>query len=264
MVGELPGEGLPELAPLGTQPGAGQLGQPLGVTLALDEGGQHGPAGDPEDVAGDHTQLDLGVLQQLLDPLLLGGAHRHQVGAVAGQVPQPPDHRWRHEAGPQHAPLGQLGKPHRIQLVGLGPARQVLDILGVDQPDLESLGLQQIKGRLPVVAGGLHDHPGHAQLGQPVGQGQQRAGHRGVGGDLLQPLACLARHPHAADKLGLADVQRRDPLHDLLGLVGLLQHPASLPWSTARCPQEPQGPGEADPRAQGDTEGPKRSSQRPT
>jgi hypothetical protein len=76
VVGELPGEGLLELAPLGAQPGAGQLGQPLGVTLALDQCGQHGPAGDPEDVAGDHRQLDLGVLQQLLDPLLLGGAHR--------------------------------------------------------------------------------------------------------------------------------------------------------------------------------------------
>jgi hypothetical protein len=38
----------------------------------------------------------------LLDPLGLGGAHPDQVGAVAGQVPQPADRRWRHEAGPQH------------------------------------------------------------------------------------------------------------------------------------------------------------------
>jgi hypothetical protein len=35
----------------------------------------------------------------LLDALLLGGAHADQVGAVAGQVPQPADRRWRHEAG---------------------------------------------------------------------------------------------------------------------------------------------------------------------
>jgi hypothetical protein len=35
MVGELPGEGLLELAQLGAQPGPGQLGQPLGITLAL-------------------------------------------------------------------------------------------------------------------------------------------------------------------------------------------------------------------------------------
>src|SRR5919197_4817235 len=87
MVAELPGEGLPELAPLGTQPGAGKLAQPLGITLALDEGGQHGPAGDPEEVAGDHAQLDLGVLQQLLDPLLLGGAHPDQLSPVAGRGP---------------------------------------------------------------------------------------------------------------------------------------------------------------------------------
>ena len=37
MVAELPGEGLLELAELGAQPGAGQLGQPLGVTLAGDK-----------------------------------------------------------------------------------------------------------------------------------------------------------------------------------------------------------------------------------
>jgi hypothetical protein len=34
---------------------------------------------------------------------------------------------------------------------------QVLDLPRVDQPDLQPLGLQQIQGRLPVVAGGLHD-----------------------------------------------------------------------------------------------------------
>jgi hypothetical protein len=77
----------------------------------------------------------------LLDPLLLGGAHPHQVGAVAGHVPQPADRRRWHEAGPQHLPLGQLAQPHRIQLVGLGPPRQVLDLAGVDQPDLKPVRL---------------------------------------------------------------------------------------------------------------------------
>ena len=55
-------EGLFQQAELGAQAGAGQLRQRLGVPLARDECGQHGPARDPEAVAGDHAQLDLGVL----------------------------------------------------------------------------------------------------------------------------------------------------------------------------------------------------------
>ena len=176
----------------------------------------------------------------LLHPLLLGGAHPHQIGAVAGHVPQPTDRRWRDEAGPQHLPLGDLTQPHRVQPVGLGPPRQVLDVFGVDQPDLKPLGLQQVERPLPIVAGCLHDHPGHAQLTQPIGQHQQRPGHRGVGPHLLQAPAplTLTRHPDTAHQLLLADIQRRDPLDELLGVLGLLQHPASLLANptTARLP----------------------------
>src|SRR5512133_1781649 len=72
----------------------------LGVALAGHQRGQHGPPRHPEDVGGDHREFDLGVLQQLLDPLLLGGADRDQVGPIAGQVPQLPDRRWGDEARP--------------------------------------------------------------------------------------------------------------------------------------------------------------------
>jgi hypothetical protein len=172
----------------------------------------------------------------LLHPLGLGGAHPDQIGPVAGQVPQPPDRRGRHEAGPQHAPLGDLTKPHRIQLVGLGPPRQMLDIAGVDQPDLQPLGLQQVEHRPPIVRRRLHHHPGHPQLSQPVRQHQQRPGHRLVGRHLLQPLTPPARtgYPDAAAQLLLADIQRRDPSDELLGLLGLLQHPASSPCGQQR------------------------------
>jgi hypothetical protein len=54
MVGELPGEGLGGACPAGTQPGAGQLGQPLGITLAVDERGGAWPGRprQPVEVAG--------------------------------------------------------------------------------------------------------------------------------------------------------------------------------------------------------------------
>jgi hypothetical protein len=91
----------------------------------------------------------------------------------------------------------------------------------------------------------LHHHPGHSQTAQMVGQAQQRAGHRGVGGHLLQPSprSVLVRDAHAAGQLGLAEIQRRDALDDLLGLLGLGQHlrpawvgfpPRWLPAGTAR------------------------------
>jgi len=75
-----------------------------------------------------------------------------------------------------------------------------------------------------------------------------------------------AWHPHTADQLRLADIQRRDPGDELLGVVGLLQHPASLPvWSTPRLPA-----GAAMDRwklirvLKATLKGPQRGSQRPT
>jgi hypothetical protein len=64
----------------------------------------------------------------LLQPLLVPGAVGGQVGAQPGVVPQPADLDGWDERGSQHAPLVEPGQPHRIQLVGLGPARQVLDV----------------------------------------------------------------------------------------------------------------------------------------
>jgi hypothetical protein len=196
----------------------------------------------------------------LLHPLLLRGADRDQVNAVAGQVPQAADRRRWHKAGPQHLPLGDLAEPDRVQPVGLGPARQVLDVTRVDQPDLEPGRFQQVEHRLPVVAGGLHHHPGHPKLAQPVGQDQQRAGHRRVGLDLLQPpgLLALAGHPDAADQLGLADIQRRDPVDEFLAVVRLFEHPSLLAIAGHQHgrPREPQARAESNPRARSNTEGP--------
>jgi len=86
----------------------------------------------------------------LLHPLLFGGPCRDQVGPVAGHVSQLPDRLWGDEAGPQHLPLGELAQPDRIQPVGLGPPGEVLDVTGIHQPDLEPVGLQQVKRGPPV------------------------------------------------------------------------------------------------------------------
>jgi hypothetical protein len=224
---EPPAQGLPQRGEPAPQPALGQLGQHLGVALAGDQGGEHRPPGHAQHVGGDRVQLDPGVLEGLLDALALAGVGLDEPLAVAGQVPQFADRRRRHEARPQHLPLGDLGQPHRIQPVGLRPPRQVLDVLGVDQPGLEPV-LQQIERRPPVLAGRLHHHPAHAERGQPVTQPEQRGGHRGDRPDLLHPPPTRARHPGAADHLGLAHIQRGDPLDDL-GLVGVDPHRPRLP-----------------------------------
>src|SRR5512132_4431087 len=89
----------------------------------------------------------------LLDPLIFGGPGRHQIRPVAGHVPQLPDRSWGDEAGLQHLPLGELAPPDRVQRVGLGPSREVLDVTGIHQPDLQPVRFQQVEDPPPIVAG---------------------------------------------------------------------------------------------------------------
>jgi len=150
MPGEVPGEGLLERLALGGEPAPCQRCERLRVGVPAYQCGHHLPSGDPEDVAGHHTEFDLGVLQQLLHPLLLRGPDPHQIDPVAGQIPHPANLRRGHKTRADHLPFGDLAQPHRVQLVRLGPPGQVLDVAGVDQPDLQPLGLQQIEHRIPV------------------------------------------------------------------------------------------------------------------
>ena len=159
----------------------------------------------------------------LLQPLLVAGAVAGQVGAEPGVVPQPADLGGWDERGPHHAPLVQLGQPDRIQLVGLGTAWQVLDVVGVDQPHDQSPRLQQVDERAPVVGGGLDHDPLDALAGQLLGQLQDRGGGRGNLPDRGDAPARVGGMRHAgADHAGrLGDVDRGDPLQDLLVLVDL-------------------------------------------
>jgi hypothetical protein len=208
---------------LDAQPAPRELGQHPGVPLPGDQRLQHRPARDAEDVGGHRGQLDQGVLQQLLQPLLVPGALLGQVSAQPGVVPQPADRGRRDERGPQHAPLVELAQPHRIELVGLGPTRQMLDITRVDQPHHQPAGFQQIHKRPPVVGRRLHHDPLDALAGQLLGQLQDLVGHRAHLPDRRDPLARLGwvRHAGAHHPRRLGDIDRGDPLHDLLVLVDL-------------------------------------------
>ncbi len=60
-----------------------------------------------------------------------------------------------------------------------------LPVPGVDQREVETSLLQHVPDALPVLAGGLHHHPGHALRAQPVGQPLKTRSERRIGADLL-------------------------------------------------------------------------------
>ncbi len=87
VVGEPTSQRLDQLWCLGAQPTLSQIGQHGGVALPVDQGLEHRPTGDPDDVGGHRGQLDAGVLEQLLQPLHLPRAFAGDRGPGAGQVP---------------------------------------------------------------------------------------------------------------------------------------------------------------------------------
>ena len=249
MVGEVPGERLLQHADLAAHPSRGPAGPaPSGHARRPTSAAIIVPPGDPEDVAGHHRQLDLGVLQQLLHPLLLRGARPRPDRPGSGSGPA---------ASGSAAAARKLGRiicrsatlhsQTASSSVGLRSPGQVLDVLGVDQPGLEPVGLQQVErpaSSSPLVASittrvtpscRAADRPAPATTGSSWNRSPPPAA--GC------PDRASCGHPHAAHQFGLADVQRRDPLDDLLVVLCLLQHPATPVRSTTAsgCPQEPQG-----------------------
>jgi hypothetical protein len=198
----------------------------------------------------------------LLQPLHLPAALLGQVGPQPGVVPQPADLGRGDKRRPQHAPLVEPGQPHRIQLVGLGPARQVLDVAGVDQPHHQAAGFQQVPPGPPVVGGGLDHDPLDPLAGQLLGQLDD-----GVGGGRHLPhlggaLARLGqvRHAGAHHPQRLGHVDRGDPRHELLGFLDLdgvtvLSHslPPAIVGVGSGLPGSPVGNQNSDRRAQGNS-----------
>ena len=182
---------------------------------------------------GEHGRdLDQRVLEQLLHPLLDPGPVLDQVEASPGQVPHGAHRLGGHERGRDHRLLGQLGQPHRIQLVGLGPARHVLHLRGVDQPHRQAGGLQQVEERPPVIRGRLDDDALDALLTQLVGQLSQRRGRGLHRPDPGHPPTGhrLVRQPGADHAAGLGHIDSGDPGHHLLDLVDGDLHRCLHPW----------------------------------
>ena len=98
--------------------------------------------------------------------------------AQAGVVTELADLRRRDEPRSQHAPLVELGQPHGVDLVGLGTARHLLDVAGVDQPGVQPTSLGTGTRTDAVVRRGLHHDPLNTRCGEFVSQRQDGVGGR--------------------------------------------------------------------------------------
>lgn len=108
---EPPVERFGQLGDLRPKPPPCQIRQPGWVVVPGNEGFEHGPPGDTQDVRRDGGQLDASILKQLLQPLRLSGALASDRGPGPGQVSQLPDRLGRHERGLHQPVSAELSQP---------------------------------------------------------------------------------------------------------------------------------------------------------
>jgi hypothetical protein len=105
--------------------------------LAGDQGLQDGPPGDPEDVADDAGQLDVGGFQELDQAAPLRRLGFDQRAAIAQQIAQDAERLVRNKALAHQAMADESRQPLGIPDVGLAP-RHRLDVQGVGNDQLEA------------------------------------------------------------------------------------------------------------------------------
>src|SRR5437667_3683141 len=96
---------------LAAQAPESQFGKLLRILLALHDGLDHRPPRNPENVAGDGSQLDVGVFEGLVDTVNDRRSIPHELRTMAGEIAQLTDRRGRHEATPQQPVLKELSDP---------------------------------------------------------------------------------------------------------------------------------------------------------
>ena len=179
--------------------------------LAAAEGLDQSSPRDAKDVRHRSRQLHVGVLQGLMNPVLLRRQGLQEAAPAPGQIPQVSLLDRRHVAPLNQAAPQELGQPLGVPLIGL-PARDILDLAGVRQQQLELLALEDVPDRPPEDAGGLHRHHRDCLLLQPIGQ-FQKSSHGGTEGpQLTSRSAFQSSLQHASHHRLLVHVQSRAAL----------------------------------------------------
>ena len=154
-------------------PPVGERRQSIGIGLAADQGLDHRPAGQADDIGDHRIELDVGIFQRLLQPLDMAGPLADQLLAGAQQPAHLLGLGIRHEAAPDQPMRQQIGQPSRIVDVRLA-AGDVLHMGRVRQQQFEFAVAENMPDRLPVHPGRLHDDVGAALRGQPFRQLEKR------------------------------------------------------------------------------------------
>jgi len=126
----------------------------------------HQAPGESEHVTENVAELDIGILENLLNPIVLASLFPDQLFASASQIPEFPDRSVRNKARSDHAVAKEMGKPTAVIGVGF-MASAVLDIIGVGQHDFNTV-LQNVKDRFPVRTSALHHGMATAFADEPV------------------------------------------------------------------------------------------------
>jgi hypothetical protein len=85
----------------------------LRIPFAVDQGGQHGTAGDAVELAGHRGQFDVGVFEQPLQPGNLSRSVSHPARPGSGQVVQLADRRRWHQGTADQTPARRAAQTRR-------------------------------------------------------------------------------------------------------------------------------------------------------
>jgi len=112
-------------ARLDPHPAPREFGQHSGVALARDQRLDHRPPRNAHDVRPTVESLIRRVLEQLLEPLKRAASGPRPIDPQPGVVTQPSISTAGRTTA-EHAALVELRQPDRVELVGLGTPRDVL------------------------------------------------------------------------------------------------------------------------------------------
>jgi hypothetical protein len=149
-LGEPSRQGLLQLRLLALEEAFSQVTQLLGIGLPCRESSQHQLATRPQRITGHLAQLDVGALNQLLNPIGQGGLFPYQTLPVPGQSPQLANGAGRNEAGREQTMPQQIGQPLGINDIGLA---------GFVPFGVTGLGENHVQGPFQNVKDGAPLHP---------------------------------------------------------------------------------------------------------
>src|SRR6266478_9658968 len=119
------------------------------IAFAPDYGANNRHPGHPREVGDGAMHLYVHVIQRLLHPLDTPRALGHEIGQLAVERAQPGDGLARAERAPQQPAAMEQLEPLAVADVGL-PPRDVVQLAGVDEPDLDAPRLEQLVDGDPV------------------------------------------------------------------------------------------------------------------